>query len=250
MIFPLAVMANGTMTSSPVAPSGSVGATVTSVLTHKTDLAIVDWNGNVRRIESDGGDHQFLELSADGRRLLYDSRRPALSNLMMLRPLPGSESARVAAHERFYWPIASQTGDAVYYVTGGQLFRVSTSGTATPACVRPSHGHGTSPRISIISSTGRSRQIGVMDLRTCRDLEPLAHPDWNLYLGRFSAKTTPGRAGYAAPFRPGVKSDPSTWIAVSDGKTFDGPGRGHRTAAACCTSRNVTHFARDKNDPA
>jgi len=84
-------------------------------------------------------------------------------------------------------------------------------------------------------STGRSRQIGVMDLRSCRDLEPLAHPDWNLYLGRFSpdgnwilfeAKSTPGHAGlYASPFRPGVKSDPSTWIAVSDGKTFDGPGR-------------------------
>jgi hypothetical protein len=157
-------------------------------------------------------------------------------NFQELRP--GGETTRVALSNRVEWLTASSAGDSVYYQSAGRLFRAPlTGGAAASLCSTGARLWDVSPdrRYLLALSGDRMRQVAVMDLRSCGFLDPIYAKDMHLYMARFSpdgkwmlveAKATPGRARlYIAPFRPGGNADPAAWIAVSDGKTFDGPGR-------------------------
>lgn len=193
--------------------------------------------GGIQRLTADVFDHSYPEVSRDGRKITYSSRRSGTRELW-LKDLASGQEKIVSVHpSSVFGSVFAPDGSKVAYrALENQVSKVHIASLSDGAqeiiseC--PSPGGWSSDGKRLLCVGAEPARISVIDLRSRQKMPLLNHSTWTLWQPYFSPDdrwvvfnaTLAGRSRiFIAPVRSRGLTPESDWIAITDGVWDDIP---------------------------
>jgi serine/threonine protein kinase len=197
-------------------------------------------SGEPQQLTHGAADDIQASLSADGRMLAYISRRGGNYDIWLKDLGDNSEHRLLETSEDEYYPTLSSDGSRIAWYVERERRRltfVMGTGGGTPqqvceGCGTISSWSADSCRLLYIHGlTEPRRSVGMLDVSTGVKTQLLRHPVYSLYQPVFSpddrwiafyARIQPSRTQmFLAPYRAAGDNDYKSWIAITDGSSYD-----------------------------
>jgi Tol biopolymer transport system component len=193
--------------------------------------------GDLRQLTRDAAEDYYPEVSRDGSKVAFVSRRSGTDDVWLLDLTSGRQTSLLVTPAREMYPKMSADGSLIAYGSiddnkRGIFVMPRNTGVSTRLCedcglLRDFTADGT----QLLLQAGPPPHIASLNGGTRQVTELLRHEKFPLYAPKlspdekwvaFQAIPIPtARTIYVAPFRPGQKVPPSEWVQVTDGSAMD-----------------------------